>query len=750
MGRSGSVSVALIAILLFIISMLPGCGSGTGTTPFPTPAQITINPSIPVSLNLGQTQSFTATTTFNGHPVTQPIQFHSTNTAVVTVANNGQACAGTWNSLTTPQVCTPGSAGVAQVTANAMGVSSAAVTVYVHQPVDNLTIAPIPPAPPTACLSKGTTANYQVTAYARGADITPTVGQFIWQSAQTEVATVSNSAGSLGNQVNGVSLNQAQITAKTPGLTQLLASVGNVVSAPFDFFTCPVKSISLEINGISGNSFTVAGSGSKTVTPTVTDANNTVITGVPLTWSSSSPNTGTASGSSTTGIGTITLSHPGTTAVVSSCTPPTCNIGLTPADPVFPTGVIYAESVITGTATPSGTTEPTQTVWVSSTDCSLPQNAGTQCATALVPITSPTNVVGNAALLPATPNSMVLAVVHGSNATSLTAFMGTDSSLQGTRGLMVATLSSPTATITQYPSVIGRVLAASPNGSKVIVSDTLDRPNLVYVFDTSSHTAIPLAITGAVAAAFSPDSLKAFILANNGASSTLYVYSLVDPLLTVPLSNANIANDVSFLSQGSFAYIAGGDPSGVTVGRTCDAALVATATTPAAPTFIKTLPNATQVLGLAPPLLHVINVSANIAPPSGVNTGCFPTVSNAVQTFNLGQGTFTPLQLLIAPDSTRAYIVASNLPSIIKFDVINQITSAIPLNGNTVALRAALTLDGNLLYVATNDRMVHVLSTQSGGDIFDISFPSSPTTPDYLCPNSPPVACRPNLIGIQP
>ena len=749
MGRSGFILIALSAIFPLIL-ILPGCGSATSTTTFPTPAQININPSTPVSLNLGATQPFIAITMFNGRPVAEPVQYHSSNTSVVTVANNGQACAGTWDSLTTPQVCTPGSAGVAQVTANAMGAASNAVTIYVHQPIDNVTISPVPPAPPTLCLSSESTAIYQVTAYARGVDITPTVGQFAWQSNATTVANVSNTVSSLGNRVNGVSLNQVQITAKTPGLSQIFASVGSVVSAPLNFYSCPVKSISLEINGISGNSFTVGGSGSKTVTPTVTDANNNVITPVPLTWSSSAMNAGTASGSTTTGVGTITLSHPGTTAVTASCTPPTCNIGLTPSDPVFPTGVVYAENVITGTATPSGNTEQMQTVWVTTTDCSAPQNANTQCVTALVPITSPTNVVGNVTVLPATPNSMVLSIVRGSNANNLTAFLGTDASLQGTRGLMVATLTSTAATVTQYTSVIGKVLAASSNGAKVIVSDTLDTPNLVYVFDTSAHTALPLTITGAVAADFSPDSLKAFILANNGTSSTLWVYSLVDPLLTIPLSSTNIANDVSFLSQGSFAYIAGGNPNGVTVGRTCDAALVGTATTPGAPTFIKTLPNATQVLGLSPPLLDVISVSTNIAPPAGVNTGCLPTVSNTVQLFNLGQGTFTPLQLLVAPDSTKAYIIAANLPSIIKFDVINQIASAIPLNGNTVPLRASLTLDGNLLYVAASDRMVHVLSTQSGGDIFDLSFPSTPTTPDYLCPNSPPFVCRPNLIGIQP
>ena len=747
MGRSGSGGFALIAVILLNV-ILSGCGSGSHTTDFPTPAHLSISPINAVSLDLGATQPFTANATnFNGRPITEPVSYHSSDTSVVTVANDGQACAGSWNSLTTPQVCTPGSAGVAQVTASAMGATSNAVTIYVHSHIDNLTISVIPPAPAN-CLSKDFTANYQATAFSGGLDITSTVGQITWQAASL-VATVSNTASTLGNRVNGVSLNQVQVTARTPGLTQLFASVANVNSAPFAFYTCPVESISLAINGISGNSFTVAGSGTKTVTPTVIDANKNVITGVPLTWSSSSPNAGTASGSNTTGVGTITVSHPGSTAVVASCTPPTCNIGLTPADPLFPTGAIYPESVINATATTSGTAEEGQTVWVSTTGCGAPGNAGTNCITSLVPIISPTNIVGNAALLPATPNSLVVTVVRAANATQLTGFLGTDSSVQGTKGLMVATLSATTPSVLQFPSVVGKVLAASPNGTKVIVSDTLDTPNQVYVFDNAAHTAVSLPITGATAADFSPDSLKAFIIANNGTVSTLYVYSVIDALQTIPLSTTNVANDVSFLSEGAFAYIAGGNPNGVTVGRTCDNAIVGTVTTSSAPAIIKTLPNATQVLGLAPPLIDVISVNPPQLNPPPI-TGCQPTVINSPQSFNLGQGAFTPRQLLIAPDSTKAYVVAANLPSILVFDVINQISSAIPLNGNTVPLRAALTLDGNLLYVAADDGLVHVLSTLSGGDIAEISFPSTPTTPDYLCPNSPPVACKPDLIAIQP
>jgi adhesin/invasin len=743
-----------MALLCLNIIHLSACGSGNHGTSFATPAHIAISPATAVSLDLGTTQPFTSSTTdFSGHAVIEPVSFHSSNTSVVTVANNGQACAGSWDSLAAPAVCTPASAGVAQVTASAMGVVSAAVTVYVHQHIDSVTIKAIPPPPPqppptTVCISKDFTNYYQASAFSRGADITSTVGEFVWQTASVDVATTSNTLTTLGNRVDGVSLNQVQVTAKTPGVTQLFASVANVNSAPLNFYSCPVKSIALSIDGVSGSSFTVVGSGTKTVTPTVTDVNNNVITGVPLTWSASSPNAATASGSNTTGDGTITLSHPGSTAVVASCTPPTCNIGLTLTDPFYPTSVIYPETVLNGTATTSSSTEEGQIVWVTTTSCSLPGNAGTNCLTSLVPINSPTNIVGNATILPATPNSFVLSVVRGSSTNSLTGFLGTDSSLQGTRGLMMATLSSTTPTVSQFPTVVGKVLAVSPNGGKVIVSDTLDIPNQVYVFDTSTHAAVGLPITGATAADFSPDSLKAFIVANNGTASTLYVYSLIDALQTIPLSATDVANDVTFLSEGAFAYIAGGTLNGVTVGRTCDNAIVGTVPS-GTPVMIKTLPNATQVLGLEPPLLDIINVNPASSNPTPI-TGCQPTVNNLPSSVNLGQGTFTPLQLLIAPDSSKAYIVAASLPSILSFDVNNQISSAIPLNGNTMPLRAALTLDGNLLYVAADDGLVHVLSTLSGGDIFDISFPSTPTTPDYLCPNSPPVACVPNLIAIEP
>src|SRR4029077_8934452 len=144
---------------------------------------------------------------------------------------------------------------------------------------------------------------------------------------------------------------------------------------------------------------------------------------------------------------------------------------------------------------------------------------------------------------------------------------------------------------------------------------------------------------------YSPDNLKAYIVAG----STLYIYSTVETLKSVALNAPAVG--LSFLSNGAFAYLAGGTPSGVAVHNTCTNAQASTAGTPATPTFIKTLPNATQLLAVDSPGIDVINV--NTTP-----IGCSPPVSNTVQSFNLGQGSFVPRQFIVSQDGTRAYILA--------------------------------------------------------------------------------------------
>src|SRR5580700_4770059 len=256
MRRSGFWQFTIVLFIIFLIGGLVGCSSSSPihTVTYPVPASITISPAPFLSMEIGTYQSFSpsilsATKT----SITEPVNYQSSNTAVVTVANNGLACAGSWDSLSSPAICTPGPVGVAQVTANALGVSSPATTVYVHQHIDKVVVSvlPIPnqPPPTNSCYSVGQTADYQAQAFSNGVDITSTVGVFGWQTSVTNVATLNTSDPAL---LPG----QVEVTAKVPGLTPLFATIGNVNSLPIYFTTCPVQSITLAVTGATSTSKT--------------------------------------------------------------------------------------------------------------------------------------------------------------------------------------------------------------------------------------------------------------------------------------------------------------------------------------------------------------------------------------------------------------------------------------------------------------------------------------------------------------
>src|SRR5579872_1768105 len=185
MGRSGVWQFAIALPILFLLAGLPGCSSSSPihTTNFPVPASITISPAPNLSMEIGTNQAFSASALNSAKAsIAEPVTYQSSNTAVVTVAANGIACAGSWDSLSNPQICTPGPVGVAQVTATAQGVSSPPTTVYVHQHVDKVTVQlfllPNQPPPTYSCYSVSQTANYQASAFSNGVDITSTVGVF--------------------------------------------------------------------------------------------------------------------------------------------------------------------------------------------------------------------------------------------------------------------------------------------------------------------------------------------------------------------------------------------------------------------------------------------------------------------------------------------------------------------------------------------------------------------------------------------
>ena len=735
MGRLFSRGLGLGTTLL-LLWVLTGCSSGnsTGTT-FHTPATVTLTPQKDIPLEIGGTQSFTVTILDKRGVAlspTPPITFVSSDPAVVTVSAAGLACAGRWDSLSNPQVCTPGAVGTAVVTAVAQGISSPPATIHVHQHIDSIVIAPVPGQTTTLTdcdlgagvngLSKGTTTfDFQATAFSRrggpapGFDITSTVGPFTWQTVNPAVASISTTA-------SGLTPNQARLTTVNPGVTKVFAANTGVIGQSLDFTVCPVQSIAVELSGGGGNAFTVT-SGSKAVTATVTDTTGTEITSVPLTWSSSNPAAFSASNGSTTSL------KAGSSTIVASCTPPVCNIGLSPSLPIYP------EAVINATATGTGTAAAT-TVWVASSQCLLNGVNDDNCVSNILPIETGKNTVGIGADLPALPNSLVF-----DRSSSSKAYLGTDSTQLGAKGLAIVTPQSSTniaPTVTQQLAIGGKVLAISPDGHQVIVSDTVDVPNQVFVVSTTSTTptATALRITGATAADFSPDSYKAYIVAGN----QLYVFSPFEALKTIQLSGPAV--DVSFLSNGAFAYVAGGAAGpGVTVWTNCTGTLADTRPMPAVPSFIKTSPSGTQMLALDSPGIDIIDV--NTAP-----AGCSPAVSNSRTSFNFGLGAFDAQQFLLSSDGKLAYVIASNQASIIVFNTDSQTTSTIQLNGAT-PVRAGLTTDGTRLYVIGSDKAVHVVDTASMTDTLQIALPQG------LChaktgTGTQTYTCDPNLIAVRP
>ena len=763
MGRSSLIIVrlAFISIAVTLIAGLTGCSSTnpTKTTNFPTPANISLSPANPVSLDAGSaTQTFTANPRNSSNTtITTPVTFFSSNTAVLTIASNGLACAGTWDSLTAPQICTPGPVGMAQVTARSHGVSSPPTTVYVHQHIDRIVISPVAgQTPPTGpCFSKGQSFNYQANAFSRGLDITGTVGPFTWQSVNNDVTTLAIATDSA--PVAGLVTGQAKVTAHTPGITSLVASNGNVNSQPLDFATCAVQSITLAVNGSTTNSINVTSGSGKTVTATVLDTQGNTITGLPLTWSSSNPLSVSATS------GSIATPKAGGATVVASCTPPTCNIGLKPLLPIYPEGAV---DVVVAPASTTTTTTTTPTVYVSSTGFSSSPagNCATTvgCVSLLVPIGSPNNTVGAAVVLPATPNSLVF------DRQGAKAYMGTDFSFFGSRGLMQITVASP-PTVTQFKSVIGKVLTVSPDGKKVVLSGA--NPNAVpvpgsnapppatqvIVFDTTTNSGTTLNIAGATAADFSPDNLRVFI----AAGSNLYVWSAQDALKKIALTAP--AKDVSFSPEGAFAFVAGGSSSSsVTAWSTCGltSALTNNVVLPAVPLFLKALPRDAVNLADPPTAGSATTITSVLAVDSpGIDlfrvarapTGCASTASSGTATpFNLGQGSFVPIQLIVSQDAARAYVLASDRGSVLVFNIDNQTSSAIPLSGDAIPIQASLTPDGSRLYIAAADGQVHILDTQNGGDILQISFPTDPTTFQAGLCGDVPFTCDPDLIAVKP
>ena len=816
----------MLAILS--VGIFNACGAHKPSGSVLSAIKINLTPSAPTSIQLGATLILTATAqNGSGQNIAATFTYFSSDTSILTVAPNGLVCAGHWNS--TYSICTPGASGPVQVTASALGESSPPTLIFVHPPIDNITVSGVllnnvPIQEP--CLSQGQTMTVEAQAFSQGTDITQLVGPFTWSANNSAVVKLTPITTTVvfNGYTYTLATNQATATAATPGLTQIFASSTGAsstsfqqpqfvsqgsLSPVFDFFeTCPIQSIVLDLNsaGSLQNTFVTSKGGAETVIATLTDVmgnsslpntnGGIVLSKIPLTWTSSQPAV-VAAAASCQQTCTLATPSPGAAAVTASCSPPTCNLGfpLAPAvlssasctqfiQALFPTVnscqqfipvPVYA-SPPTQTAFPQspvpaaitgvvGGTPSSSTVIATSTGCSsVPQ---LDCSTSMYSFSTAGGSPGGQIAMPASPNSAMFD-------------LGGDKVFIGSEfGALVANpsnASSNTAVFTPEGSITGKVLAVSTNGLVAIFSDTVHTPNQVYVLNTSTpgQPSTPLNISGATAAAFSPDGLKAFIFGfDSSGNPNLYVYSTQQSLQVLPLPANTAVSSIAFSTNGAFAYVVesalGGVGPAVSVYNTCNNALFTDAITgnsfvplSAAPIAFKVLPDGIHFAALEPAgnVEYITATVSQVVPATltePATSTCPLTVGHDPRfhtLINVGQGNIQPINFFVSPDGTLLYLLAKELNSVLIYDFATGSAAGgiqlapTPFTPNPTPVTADITVDGGTLLVAGSDSYLHRLTTGVNGvDQLQMQFPSLPNVINPFCTVS---TCTLNLVAVKP
>jgi len=620
------------------------------------------------------------------NPVTTSVSFSSSNTSVVTISNsNGAAsallCAGVWDSsfIVCNGTNSSGSAisGSANITATAQGVTSSALTVTVHPKVTSVVVDPV-----AGCTSS--THTQQFTAHAcssfvvphassgpcapNAAEITSGIGSFTWNTTDPTVATVDT---------NGL------VTAATPGQAGIVATASGATSSATPYRTCMPVRIRLHVNGDPAGSPTTSANMTQNqnliLESDMEDENGVTTNSVATVIASNIPAVATMNGL------TLTATSFGGGGIIAGCSPPACGNGFPSPFPIYsnlfrvtvagasPATTVYATSSF---APPSGTS-PT-----------------------LVPIDTGTGNAGTAINLPGVPNSMVFA------SSGARAYLGT------TAGL-VALDPSANAVAVLNPSITGKVLAVSPNGSKVIVSNAAKDPQgnviqpnppnqRVWAFDQTNNSTQAFVKPGAVAANIDTDSFRDYIVTNDG-TGNIYVFSPVLSLQTINIGGTS--SDVTSLASDDFVYVA--NSAGLEVISTCNNTQQPTVNNP--PTnsstiqLVQPVANANVIVAVDSSGVDVETATVTpLTPPMVISPAtCTPGISYSNQFLDFGIGTFTARQLLVASNgSTIAVLPVGNPNVLAAVPGATPSVAAIPLaGGGTQALSGGMTPDGTAVWV---------------------------------------------------
>lgn len=825
--------VTLAILFLFTIPFgisISGCSKGGSTTVFcnssdtgPVVGQvdtITLTPRIfGISLNQGQIGQVTTPTAADckGTSVTVSAYTYGIfdangqqSNALLQVAdvvpsgvNAGKLCAGNWNRNTgggIPDFTTcnvTNQTGTVYVVASGAGANSNPLPIFIHPKVASVTLgsptassacaatddvvdannqssnccqlskqATVTAAPydGISCVSQGSSAQLVGRAYdSSNNNITCQVGHLSFTAQSTTITSIDE---------NGVA------TAQQPGSTVISADLTQAGSSAGFFSTCPPVSISLTVPSTQGNVTTavVNQNNPQPLTAVALDKNNITLTGLTLNFVSTTPITVPVA---STGI--VTPAFPGAAAITAICQPPTCNPSPNNEIGLLGNGKPIASNAVNIT-TPGANSS---LLWIGSTQSRY-----------ILPVDFTNPTPSTPVRLPFAPNSMVMS----NDGASI--YMGTPTEL------MVFNASTNSLS-REDVSVAGQVLAVSPDGGTLIISDP--RKQIIYLYSTATSSSTGSAgsgttATGGVTATYGGVATRAEFTQDN---QTVYItmgtpdpndptnpqkFTPTNQMLVHSTFNGwsqialpNPASDVAITVPAVGAYLAG--PT--TTGRSyCASTTITSDANTNEPTVVNdfypladTETVITDRLAATNDGLHIVGATvANggtlsdlvfkeaLAPPPPPGDpyspqqppkGACPAIvapdyfnqfRSALNSHPLGITADTITGVIPTTNSSLAFVTYTGTSGVLPaYAPATGTVTPVPLTGATAPVAATISSDDLTVFVGTSgDNKVHLIDSRSLTDT-----PSSTITPNlplYINNNTdnPSTPVTPNLLVQHP
>lgn len=628
------------------------------------------------------------------------------------------------------------------------GATSNSITVYVHPAIASIIIG----TPEASCTNDTNISTFccpitSTTVTATPYDATTCVSQN--DTRQIVARAFDNSGNNITCQVGHptfsavtaglVTFDQNGVaTAQLPGSTIVQANIASSTSNAGFFSTCPPASISVTTPNTNTSTGTVAitPNTAEPITATVIDTKGVTISGLPLTYTSTTPTTIAAS---TTG---ILATFPSATAVNAFCTPPTCN-----PSPYTNIGLLgNGKPVVSNTIQATASGLNSTLLYIASTQSQY-----------ITTVDFTNTTIGAPVRLPYVPNSMVLS----EDGTSI--YFGSDTELMS--------FSTSTLGITKEDiSAKGRVLAVAPDNSSVVLTDPTR--NTVTLYTPSSSATVTSFQGIGLRAEYSPDAQAAYITTS---TNHLLVYSVNTGWHDYDMS-ATGANDVAVTVPSVGAYIGGN--SAITGRSYC----ANTTVTPvdyypvagqvgAAADRVAATNDSRHILGLSSaaggvPVLNDVNLTNGSGtlpigqcPSSGVGA-TFANTLNTVTLSSINAGACTTLAALTTPypicgnvipssDSVVAFVTypasstASTTGTLLPTykpatsgpGALSYVTLA---DGATAPVAGVFSSDNGTFYVGTaGDNLVHLIARSTLTDSKQINpkLPAASGGSGFATPN---------------